>query len=139
MVSRRTDRQAIRIAQVDVELGLDVDVAIARTVIGLAIAQVGVGQLVGQRQRVNIARGFITPHPVLLLDEPTNGLDVMTTRALREFLLQLKAEGRCVIFSSHTAGRLSSTIFVGTSFGSPFSHRHVAFVSPCPNCHGWMT
>jgi sodium transport system ATP-binding protein len=25
----------------------------------------------------------------------------MTTRALREFLLQLKAEGRCVIFSSH--------------------------------------
>jgi len=37
----------------------------------------------------------------VILDEPTNGLDVMTTRALREFLLQLKAEGRCVIFSSH--------------------------------------
>ena len=37
----------------------------------------------------------------VILDEPTNGLDVMTTRGLREFLKQLRAEGRCVIFSSH--------------------------------------
>ena len=27
---------------------------------------------------------------------------------------------------------------VGTSNGSRFNHRHVALVSPCPNCHGWM-
>ena len=26
----------------------------------------------------------------------------------------------------------------GTSSGNPRSHRHVVFVSPCPNCHGWM-
>ena len=37
----------------------------------------------------------------MILDEPTNGLDVMTTRGLREFLKQLRAEGRCVVFSSH--------------------------------------
>jgi sodium transport system ATP-binding protein len=37
----------------------------------------------------------------VILDEPTNGLDVMTTRGLRDFLKQLRAEGRCVIFSSH--------------------------------------
>ena len=37
----------------------------------------------------------------MILDEPTNGLDVMTTRAMRGFLQHLKAEGRCVIFSSH--------------------------------------
>ena len=36
-----------------------------------------------------------------LLDEPTNGLDVMTTRAMRRFLGELRAEGRCVLFSSH--------------------------------------
>src|SRR3546814_6428787 len=36
-----------------------------------------------------------------ILDEPTNGLDVMTTRGLRGFLKDLRAEGRCVIFSSH--------------------------------------
>ena len=37
----------------------------------------------------------------VILDEPTNGLDVMTTRAMRGFLHQLREEGRCVIFSSH--------------------------------------
>jgi sodium transport system ATP-binding protein len=37
----------------------------------------------------------------VVLDEPTNGLDVMTTRAMRGFLRQLRAEGRCVLFSSH--------------------------------------
>ena len=37
----------------------------------------------------------------MILDEPTNGLDVMTTRGLRAFLMELRAEGRCVIFSSH--------------------------------------
>ena len=29
----------------------------------------------GEQQRVNIARGFITEHPMLLLDEPTASLD----------------------------------------------------------------
>jgi sodium transport system ATP-binding protein len=37
----------------------------------------------------------------VILDEPTNGLDVMATRALRQFMARLKAEGRCVLFSSH--------------------------------------
>ena len=35
----------------------------------------------GEQQRVNIARGFITDHPVLLLDEPTASLDA-TNRAV---------------------------------------------------------
>jgi sodium transport system ATP-binding protein len=37
----------------------------------------------------------------VILDEPTNGLDVMSTRAMRGFLKSMKAEGRCVLFSSH--------------------------------------
>jgi sodium transport system ATP-binding protein len=37
----------------------------------------------------------------VLLDEPTNGLDVMATRALRDMILELRAEGRCVVLSSH--------------------------------------
>ena len=36
-----------------------------------------------------------------MLDEPTNGLDVMAIRNLREMLLSLKTQGRCVLFSSH--------------------------------------
>jgi sodium transport system ATP-binding protein len=55
----------------------------------------------GQRTKTAIARALIHNPKNVILDEPTNGLDVMTTRGLREFLLQLKAEGRCVIFSSH--------------------------------------
>jgi sodium transport system ATP-binding protein len=55
----------------------------------------------GQRTKTAIARALVHDPKNVILDEPTNGLDVMTTRALRDFLLQLKAEGRCVIFSSH--------------------------------------
>ena len=55
----------------------------------------------GQRTKTAIARALVHEPKNVILDEPTNGLDVMTTRGLREFLLALKAEGRCVILSSH--------------------------------------
>ena len=55
----------------------------------------------GQRTKTAIARALVHDPRNVILDEPTNGLDVMTTRGLREFLKQLRAEGRCVIFSSH--------------------------------------
>ena len=55
----------------------------------------------GQRTKTAIARALVHNPGNVILDEPTNGLDVMTTRGLREFLKQLRAEGRCVVFSSH--------------------------------------
>ncbi len=55
----------------------------------------------GQRTKTAIARALIHDPKNVILDEPTNGLDVMTTRGLRAFLKDLRAEGRCVIFSSH--------------------------------------
>ena len=55
----------------------------------------------GQRTKTAIARALVHDPRNVILDEPTNGLDVMTTRGLREFLKQLRGEGRCVIFSSH--------------------------------------
>jgi len=55
----------------------------------------------GQRVKTAIARALIHDPNNVILDEPTNGLDVMSTRAMREFLLRLKGEGRCVLFSSH--------------------------------------
>lgn len=55
----------------------------------------------GQRVKTAIARALIHNPRNVILDEPTNGLDVMSTRAMRKFLHQLKAEGRCVLFSSH--------------------------------------
>ena len=55
----------------------------------------------GQRTKTAIARALVHDPKNVILDEPTNGLDVMTTRGLRDFLRQLRTEGRCVIFSSH--------------------------------------
>ncbi|MEP6881346.1 MAG: ATP-binding cassette domain-containing protein [Dokdonella sp.] len=55
----------------------------------------------GQRVKTAIARALIHDPKNCILDEPTNGLDVMATRAMRDFLRHLKAEGRCVLFSSH--------------------------------------
>ena len=55
----------------------------------------------GERTKVALARALVHDPGNVLLDEPTNGLDVMATRAMREFLKRLKHEGRCVLFSSH--------------------------------------
>ncbi len=55
----------------------------------------------GQRVKVAIARALIHEPGTVLLDEPSNGLDVMTTRALREFLRHLRSQGRCVVLSTH--------------------------------------
>jgi sodium transport system ATP-binding protein len=55
----------------------------------------------GQRLKVALARALVHDPGNLILDEPTNGLDVMAIRGLREMLLALKAQGRCILFSSH--------------------------------------
>ena len=55
----------------------------------------------GQRTKTAIARALVHTPRNVILDEPTNGLDVMTTRGLRDFLRHLRAQGHCVIFSSH--------------------------------------
>jgi sodium transport system ATP-binding protein len=55
----------------------------------------------GQRVKTAIARALVHDPRNVILDEPTNGLDVMATRAMRTFMHKLKAEGRCVLFSSH--------------------------------------
>jgi sodium transport system ATP-binding protein len=55
----------------------------------------------GEKMKVAIARALIHDPATILLDEPTNGLDIMSVRALREQLRQLRSEGRCLLFSSH--------------------------------------
>jgi sodium transport system ATP-binding protein len=55
----------------------------------------------GERVKTAIARALVHDPRHIVLDEPSNGLDVIATRALRDFLRQLKSEGRCVLFSTH--------------------------------------
>ena len=55
----------------------------------------------GQRVKVAIARAMVHRPQTVLLDEPSNGLDVMSTRALRRYILGLKEAGHSVILSTH--------------------------------------
>jgi len=55
----------------------------------------------GERMKVAIARALVHDPDTILLDEPTNGLDIMSTRALRDLLRGLRAQGKCLLFSSH--------------------------------------
>ena len=55
----------------------------------------------GERMKVAIVRALIHEPANVILDEPTNGLDVMSTRALRELIKRLKSDGQTVLFSSH--------------------------------------
>jgi sodium transport system ATP-binding protein len=55
----------------------------------------------GQRVKTGLARTLIHDPQNVILDEPTNGLDVMSTRGLRKVMMQLRDEGKCVLFSSH--------------------------------------
>ena len=55
----------------------------------------------GQRTKVSLARALVHDPQNVILDEPSNGLDVMATRSLRNLILKLKDDGRCILFSSH--------------------------------------
>jgi len=62
----------------------------------------------GERTKVAIARALVHDPSNILLDEPTNGLDVMSTRAVREIIRRLREQGRCVLFSSHVMQEVSA-------------------------------
>ncbi len=55
----------------------------------------------GMKQKVSIARTIIHDPPVMIFDEPTSGLDVLVARALLKAIAELKALGKCIIFSTH--------------------------------------
>lgn len=62
----------------------------------------------GERTKVALARALVHGPQNVLLDEPTNGLDVMSTRAVREIIRRLRGEGRSVVFSSHIMQEVSA-------------------------------
>lgn len=55
----------------------------------------------GQRMKVALGQAIVHQPQNLILDEPSRGLDVMSTRILRELLYSLREQGRCILFSSH--------------------------------------
>jgi sodium transport system ATP-binding protein len=55
-----------------------------------------------------LAQAIVHQPKNIILDEPTRGLDVMSTRILRDMLRQLKRRGHCILFSSHVMQEVAS-------------------------------
>jgi sodium transport system ATP-binding protein len=64
----------------------------------------------GERTKVALARALVHDPRHLLLDEPTSGLDVMATRHLRDWLRELREQGRCVLLSSHVMQEVEALV-----------------------------
>ncbi|GMU92471.1 MAG: ABC transporter ATP-binding protein [Candidatus Hydrogenedentota bacterium] len=59
----------------------------------------------GQKQRLAICIALITDPPVLLLDEPTTGLDVQSSRAIKDKIVEMtRQRGKCVLVTTHDMG-----------------------------------
>lgn len=72
----------------------------------------------GMRQKLAIARALLHEPEVLFLDEPTSGLDPEMARLVREFIAELKQEGRTIFLCTHNldeADRLCDRIAVFNS------------------------
>ncbi len=69
----------------------------------------------GMRQKLAIARALLHEPEVLFLDEPTSGLDPQASMLVREFIEDLKGEGRTIILTTHNleeADRLCDRVAV---------------------------
>lgn len=62
----------------------------------------------GEQTKVALARALVHQPRNVILDEPTNGLDVMSTRAVRDLIRGLRKDGCCVLFSSHIMQEVSA-------------------------------
>lgn len=55
----------------------------------------------GMRQKVSLAISVLHDPEFIIFDEPTNGLDIISTRDVRQFILDKKESGKCIIISTH--------------------------------------
>ena len=56
----------------------------------------------GMRQKVSIARTIVHDPPVLIFDEPTSGLDVLVARNVLQKIVELRDQGKTIVFSTHS-------------------------------------
>ncbi len=87
-----------------------VDALVERLELGAIANRKAKGFSQGERTKIALARALVHEPQHLLLDEPTNGLDVIATRHLREWLRELRAQGRCVLLSSHVMQEVEALV-----------------------------
>lgn len=55
----------------------------------------------GMKQKLSIAVCIIHDPEIVIFDEPTNGLDIITAKAVTDYLMELKKKGKTIIVSTH--------------------------------------
>jgi len=55
----------------------------------------------GMKQKVSLIVSIVHDPQIIIFDEPTNGLDILAARAVSDFLLELKKQGKTIILSTH--------------------------------------
>ncbi|BAM04169.1 ABC transporter ATP-binding protein [Phycisphaera mikurensis] len=89
------------------------------------------GYSTGQAQRVSIARVMLHEPPLLILDEPTLGLDVMSARAMLDFVERARDAGTAIVFSTH---HMSEAEQLCTRVGFLYRGRLLAEDTPARLC-----
>ena len=64
----------------------------------------------GMKQRLGLGISIMHNPEILILDEPTNGLDPMGINNLREFLQNLRDEGKTILISSHILSEIEKLV-----------------------------
>ncbi|MEA2573504.1 MAG: type transport system ATP-binding protein [Chloroflexia bacterium] len=62
----------------------------------------------GMKQKLSMARSLLHEPPVLIFDEPTSALDPEGAKQVRDFVQELKGEGRTVIYCTHNLAEAQS-------------------------------
>jgi len=60
----------------------------------------------GMLQRLGIAQAIVHDPRILILDEPSSGLDPVGIKETRDLIVELKRQGKTVLFSSHLISEL---------------------------------
>lgn len=55
----------------------------------------------GMKQKINLARALVPDPKIIFLDEPTLGLDPVSTKHIRDFIVNLREEGRTIVYTTH--------------------------------------
>ena len=55
----------------------------------------------GMKQKVSIVVSIVHNPDIIIFDEPTNGLDVLTAKVVTDYLLELRAQGKTILISTH--------------------------------------
>lgn len=58
----------------------------------------------GMKQKVSLVVSIAHDPQIIIYDEPTNGLDVISTKVVEEYILDLKEQGKTIILSTHIFG-----------------------------------